>query len=273
MEFALAANDAMGNVVAIAEDDCHPGFHCELLWREGEIIDVHLHVRRANGHCRNGGESGGDKKCAGAAPGAKSQHAGSFLSTVSTAGQRRIGDREGSFAAPDFDARYAQQTTQLFGWHEHRSWRGRGSRRGLREGRRHGGMEGDMAFDLLHQLMDMAIEHGDQRWCMNRMKALFFPDVLVLFDPDGDRHAEAGHAVEDIASDLRLGLLIWQCPGVKASADDGFVSVYCRFDSAPPGISRTPLPANAAMPCNRLEMHVALRRRSLARNGRRSRRE
>src|SRR5450631_2465158 len=83
MEFALAANDAMGNVVAIAEDDCRPGFHCELLWREGEIIDVHLHVRRANGHCRNGGESGGDKKCAGAAPGAKSQHAGSFLSTVS----------------------------------------------------------------------------------------------------------------------------------------------------------------------------------------------
>ena len=38
MEFALAANDAMGNVVAIAEDDCRPGFHCELLWREGEII-------------------------------------------------------------------------------------------------------------------------------------------------------------------------------------------------------------------------------------------
>src|ERR1019366_7266514 len=138
MEFALAANDAMGNVVAIAEDDCRPGFHCELLWREGEIIDVHLHVRRANGRCRNGGESGGDKKCAGAAPGAKSQIAGSFLSTVSTSGQRRIGDREGSFAAPDFDARYAQQTTQLFGWHEHRSWRGRGSRRGLREGRRHG---------------------------------------------------------------------------------------------------------------------------------------
>ena len=50
---------------------------------------------------------------------------------------------------------------------------------------------------------------------MNRMKALLFPDVLVLFDPDGDRHAEAGHAVEDIASDLRLGLLIGQSPGVK----------------------------------------------------------
>jgi hypothetical protein len=108
---------------------------------------------------------------------------------------------------------------------------------------------------------------------MNRMKALFFPDVLVLFDPDGDRHAEAGHAVEDIASDLRLGLLIWRSPGVKASADDGFVSVHCRFDSAPPGISRTPLPADAAMPCNRLEMHVALRRRGLARNGRRSKRD
>src|SRR5450631_327149 len=48
MEFALAANDAMGNVVAIAEDDCRPGFHCELLWREGEIIDVHLHTPTAS---------------------------------------------------------------------------------------------------------------------------------------------------------------------------------------------------------------------------------
>src|ERR1700730_12189076 len=68
MEFALAANDAMGNVVAIAEDDCRPGFHGELLWRKSEIIDVHLHVRRANRQCRNGGESGGDKQRAATAP-------------------------------------------------------------------------------------------------------------------------------------------------------------------------------------------------------------
>src|ERR1700722_4546247 len=68
MELALAANDAMGNVVAIAEDDCRPGFHGELLWRKSEIVDVHLHVRRANGPCRNGGESDDDKKRAATAP-------------------------------------------------------------------------------------------------------------------------------------------------------------------------------------------------------------
>ena len=85
MEFARAANDAMGNVVAIVEDDCRPGFHGELLWREGEIIDVHLHVRRANGLCRNGGESGGDKQRAttaphaGAAPFGQIAHVGFLL--------------------------------------------------------------------------------------------------------------------------------------------------------------------------------------------------
>jgi len=60
------------------------------------------------------------------------------------------------------DARYAQQTAQLFGWHEHGSGCGRGSRRGLREGRRPRGMEGNIAFHFLHQLMDMAVEHGDR---------------------------------------------------------------------------------------------------------------
>src|ERR1700731_2175865 len=68
MELALAADDAMGNVVAIAEDDCRPGFHGELLWRKGEIIDVHLYVRRTNGQCRNGTESDGDKQRAATAP-------------------------------------------------------------------------------------------------------------------------------------------------------------------------------------------------------------
>src|ERR1700730_582272 len=55
---ALSSNDAMGNVVAIAEDDCRPGFHGEFLWR----IDVHLHLRRPNRKWRNGGESGDTRK-------------------------------------------------------------------------------------------------------------------------------------------------------------------------------------------------------------------
>jgi hypothetical protein len=44
-----------------------------------------------------------------------------------------------------------------------------------------------------------------ERWCMKRILAQFFADVLVLLDPDEDRHSEAGHPVEDTASDLCLG--------------------------------------------------------------------
>ena len=57
---------------------------------------------------------------------------------------------------------YTQYGTKFFGRHEQVSGRGRGSGRGLREGGRPRGAEGDMAFDLLHQLMDMAVEHGDR---------------------------------------------------------------------------------------------------------------
>jgi hypothetical protein len=65
MELTLGSNDDMRNVVLVAEDDCRPGFHGQLLRRESENIDVHLHVRRASGQWRNGTESGGDKQRAG----------------------------------------------------------------------------------------------------------------------------------------------------------------------------------------------------------------
>ncbi len=42
----------------------------------------------------------------------------------------------------------------------HRSWRGRGARRRLRKRGRAGGVEGDVAFHFLHDLVDMAVEHG-----------------------------------------------------------------------------------------------------------------
>src|SRR5580704_5698756 len=80
MELAFCADDAMGDVVAIAEDDCRPGFHRELIWGKSEIIDIHLHVRRATGQRRNAAERERDKKraetapCAGVAPCAKSHH-------------------------------------------------------------------------------------------------------------------------------------------------------------------------------------------------------
>jgi hypothetical protein len=92
---------------------------------------------------------------------------------------------------------------------------------------------------------------------MNGIRGLFRPEVLGLLDPDGDRHAEAGHAVEDVAANLCLGLLVGQSPGVKTPADDGLVSVHRGFNEAPPGITGTPLPADTPMPCDRLEMLVA----------------
>jgi hypothetical protein len=48
MKLALGGDDGMGNVIAIAEDNCRPGFHSELPWGESEIVDVHLHVLRAS---------------------------------------------------------------------------------------------------------------------------------------------------------------------------------------------------------------------------------
>ena len=42
MELALAADNAMGDVVAIAEDDRCSGLHRELIWGKGKVVDIHL---------------------------------------------------------------------------------------------------------------------------------------------------------------------------------------------------------------------------------------
>jgi hypothetical protein len=55
----------------------------------------------------------------------------------------------------------------------------------------------------------------------------------MLLDTNGDRHAEAGHSIEDVATELCLGLLTGQSPGVETPADDGLVSVHRRFNEAP----------------------------------------
>jgi hypothetical protein len=47
------------------------------------------------------------------------------------------------------------------------------------------------------------------------------PQLCVLFDTNGDRHAEAGHFVEHVAADFCFDLLIGQSPGMKTPADDG----------------------------------------------------
>jgi len=76
-----------------------------------------------------------------------------------------------------------------------------------------------------------------RRWCMNRLTAVLGWWLFALFDSNGSRHTEAGHPAQDVASDLRLGLLIGQSPGVEAATEDRFVSGHGGLHPAPPRIS------------------------------------
>src|SRR3954463_8866361 len=77
---------------------------------------------------------------------------------------------------------------------------------------------------------------GERRWCMNTVWVASPPQACVLFDTDGDRHAEAGHSVERVAGDFRLGLLIGQSPGMQTPADDRLVAIHRRLHEASPAI-------------------------------------
>jgi len=105
------------------------------------------------------------------------------------------------------------------------------------------------------------------RWCRNTNSALFLPQPVILLDPNGDRHTETRHAVEDVAADLCLGLLIGQSPGVKTPAEDGFICTS-RFQRGSARSIRNSAASHYAPACDRREMLVALCRRTLARNGR-----
>ena len=93
------------------------------------------------------------------------------------------------------------------------------------------------------------------------------PQACALFDTDGDRHAEAGHPVKRVAGDFGFGLLIGQSPGMKTPADDGLVAIHRRLHQAPPAISGTTLPSDAAMLLDRTQMIITLRRVGLTQNG------
>src|ERR1700677_673779 len=75
--------------------------------------------------------------------------------------------------------------------------------------------------------------------------------LFGLFDPNRDRHAEAGHAVQYVAADLRLGPLIGQSPGAKTASNNGLVPVLGCLDETSPTISRAALPIDASMLGNR----------------------
>ena len=93
------------------------------------------------------------------------------------------------------------------------------------------------------------------------------PRLHVLFDTNGDRHAETGHLVEGIAGDFGFGLLIRQSPGLKTPADDGLVAVHRRLDEAAPAIARATLPSDMAVVLDRAKMVIALRGTGLTENG------
>src|SRR4051812_39242395 len=111
------------------------------------------------------------------------------------------------------------------------------------------------------------------RWCMNMVWAASPLQACVLFDTNGDRHAEAGHLVKGVAGDFGFGPLIGQSPGMETPADDGLVAIHRRFDEAPPAIARATLPANAAVVLDRSNMVIALRRAGRTENGGRPRRD
>src|SRR5204863_10167412 len=99
------------------------------------------------------------------------------------------------------------------------------------------------------------------------------PRLRASDDPDGDRHAESGHPVKNVTSNLRLGSLIGQNPGVKAPADDGLVSIHCGFGQAPAIVAWTALPTDAPMLGDGRKMSVALCWDGSAGNSRRSGRD
>src|SRR5512143_3598395 len=78
----------------------------------------------------------------------------------SSARKRRVGDGERLAAHPHRDAGDAEHRAKPIRRHRHGARRGRRPSYRLREAGGSRGMEGHVAFDLLHDLVDVAVEHG-----------------------------------------------------------------------------------------------------------------
>ena len=82
--------------------------------------------------------------------------------------------------------------------------------------------------------------------------------ALCSGDLPGDRHAEAGHAVDHRAGDAGLDLLRGQSPGPEAPADQNLVPVESGFNQGPLAVIDGFLPAYSAFPGEHLDVPVAL---------------
>src|SRR4051812_15653372 len=95
-------------------------------------------------------------------------------------------------------------------------------------------------------------------WCINRVGNRLRPMYLCSGDPSGERHAEAGHAVDHLAGNPGLDLLGGQSPGAEAPADQNLVPMESRFHECPLAIASCGLPAHPALLRKQLDVPVAL---------------
>ena len=98
-------------------------------------------------------------------------------------------------------------------------------------------------------------------------------DGRWLLDPEGDRHAEAGHPIEDVAANLRLGPLVGQSPGVETSTDDRLVTEHGGLDEAAAAVAGLSLPPSATMLLDPLDVLVPLACRRFSWDSGRTRRD
>jgi hypothetical protein len=77
-------------------------------------------------------------------------------------------------------------------------------------------------------------------------------------DPEGHRHAETGHDVEDLAGDFGFGLLCRQSPGVEAAPDHLFVPKHRHFPERLAALINGALPSQPTTLSDQLDVPFAL---------------
>ena len=95
-------------------------------------------------------------------------------------------------------------------------------------------------------------------WCTNGVGDGLRPLCLCSGDLPGERHAEAGHAVDHRAGDPGLDLLRGQSPSPKAPADQNLVPVESGFHERALPIADDFLPAHSTLPGEHLDVLVTL---------------
>ena len=101
------------------------------------------------------------------------------------------------------------------------------------------------------QISDHAFQQRRMALGINRVGDRLRPLCLFSGDLPGDRHAEAGHAVDHLAGDPGLDLLRGQSPGPEAPADQNLVPMESRFHESPLAIASCGLTAHPAfLPSN-----------------------